>query len=37
MDRSPFGSGPKNQEALRKGYELDLDEFRVATPLAASN
>jgi 2-oxoglutarate ferredoxin oxidoreductase subunit gamma len=37
MDRSPFGSGPKNQEALRKGYELDLDEFRVSTPLAASN
>ena len=33
--RSPFGSAPTNQEALKRGFELDLEAHRVATPVTA--
>jgi 2-oxoglutarate ferredoxin oxidoreductase subunit gamma len=35
LARSPFGSGPMNQEALGHGYELDVESYRIATPATA--
>lgn len=36
LARSPQGSGTTNQQALSRGYELNLDDYRVETPLAVA-
>jgi 2-oxoglutarate ferredoxin oxidoreductase subunit gamma len=36
LAKSPFGSGPTNQLALRQGFDLDLEQHRVATTAGVS-
>lgn len=36
LARSPFGSGPTNQKALQRGFDLDLEAHRVAGPTAVA-
>lgn len=35
LARSPFGSGPTNQQAIREGFDLDLEQHRVTAAVGA--